>query len=98
MSDAPRMLVFLETECPSGWVRIPRDRRPKHWDTFDDPMVPLERNLYGHALARLPWERRLEEVLLQEGLEKYPAGNVFLFTDKPNSFFTSKRRRQKKVG
>ena len=33
---------------------------PKPRDNIDDPMVPLEGNLYGHPLAALLWERRLE--------------------------------------
>ena len=27
---------------------------------MEDPVVPLERNLYGHPLARLLWERQFE--------------------------------------
>ena len=30
-----------------------------------DPVVPLERNLYGHLLAGLLWERQFEKVLLK---------------------------------
>ena len=32
-------------------------RRPKQWWGLDDPMVPLERKLYGHSVCR-----RLEKV------------------------------------
>ena len=35
-----------------------------------DPVVPLERNLYGHPLAGLLWERQFEKILLQHGWEK----------------------------
>ena len=35
-------------------------------------MVPLERNLYGHPLARLLWERQFEEALFELGWEKIP--------------------------
>ena len=28
---------------------------------MEDPVVPLERNLYGHPLAGLLWERQFEE-------------------------------------
>ena len=34
------------------------------------PIVPLERNLYGHPLARLLWERHFEKVLLEHGWAK----------------------------
>ena len=35
-------------------------------------MVSLERNLYGHPLAGLRWERQLEQALSALGLEKIP--------------------------
>ena len=28
------------------------------WSSMEDPVVPLERNLYGHPLAGLLWERQ----------------------------------------
>ena len=37
---------------------------------MEDPVVPLERNLYGHILAGLLWERQFEKILLQHGWEK----------------------------
>ena len=39
---------------------------------MDDPVVPLERNLYGHPLAGLLWERQFEKILLKHGWEKVP--------------------------
>ena len=39
---------------------------------MEDPVVPLERNLYEHALAGLLWERQFEEVLLELGWEEVP--------------------------
>ena len=42
-------------------------------------MVLLERNLYGHPLTGLLWERQLKEVLLGFGWKKYRIGNVCLF-------------------
>ena len=37
---------------------------------MEDPVVPLERNLYGHPLAGLLWERQFEKILLKYGCEK----------------------------
>ena len=37
---------------------------------MEDPAVPLERNLYGHPLAGLLWERQIENVLMEHGWEK----------------------------
>ena len=53
-------------------MRLPRHKWPKTWANIEDPVVPLERNLYGHPLAGLFWERQFEEVLLELGMEKVP--------------------------
>ena len=37
---------------------------------MEDPVVPLERNLYGHPLAGLLWERQCEKILSKYGWEK----------------------------
>ena len=46
------------------------DKRPKTRSRKEDQVVPLERNLHGHPLAGLLWERQFEEILLQHGWEK----------------------------
>ena len=46
---------------------------------MEDPVVPLELNLYGHRLAGLV-ERQFEKILLQHGWRKFPIGNVFWYT------------------
>ena len=40
ISDASRLLKLPETECPTVWVQLPRQRRPELWDDIDDSMVP----------------------------------------------------------
>ena len=37
---------------------------------MEDPVLPLERNLFGHSLAGLLWERQLEKILLKYGWVK----------------------------
>ena len=37
---------------------------------MEDPVVPLERNLYGHLLAGLLWEKQFETVPLEHGWRK----------------------------
>ena len=69
MEDAPSLLTIPKRECPDIWMRLP-DKWPKSWSSMEDPVVPLERNLYGHPLAGLLWERQFEKVLLQHGWEK----------------------------
>ena len=56
---------------------------------MEDPVVPLERNLYGHPSAGLSWERQFEKVLFKEvdlgekrlG-KKFLTGNAYLLTEK----------------
>ena len=70
MKDAPKLLKIPNSECPDIWIRQPRHKWPKSWSNMEDPVVPLERNLYGHPLAGLLWERQFEKILLQHGWEK----------------------------
>ena len=51
-----------------GYV-FPRHKWPKSWSNIDDPVVPLERNLYGHPFAGLLWETQFQEILLELGRE-----------------------------
>ena len=70
MEDAPKLLMIPKSECPDVWIRLPRRKWPKSWSSMEDPVVPLERNLYGHPLAGLLSEREFEKILLQHGWEK----------------------------
>ena len=63
MEDAPTLLKIPKSECPDIWIRLPKHKWPKSWSSMEDPVVPLERNLYGHPLAGLLWERPFEKVL-----------------------------------
>ena len=57
LEDAPRLLkIHQKTDCPDVWIR------PRHkLESVEDSVVHLERNLYGHSLAGLLWERQFEE-------------------------------------
>ena len=68
--DAPKLFKIPKSECPDIWIRLPRHKWPKSWSSMEDPVVPLERNLYGHPLAGLLWERQYEKILLIHGWEK----------------------------
>ena len=72
MEDAHKLLKIPKLECPDIWIRLPRHKWPKSWFSMEDPVVPLERNLYGHPLAGLLWERQFEKILLKHGWEKIP--------------------------
>ena len=77
-----------KSECPDIWIRLPRHKRPKSWSSMEDPVVPLERNLYGHPLAGLLWERQFEKVLLKHGCEKIPNWEC-LFVHREKGLFLS---------
>ena len=70
MEDAHKLLKIPKSDCPDVWTRLPRHKWPKSWSSMEDPVVPLERNLYGHPLAGLLWERQFEKILLKHGWEK----------------------------
>ena len=72
MADAHKLFKIPQLECPDIWIRLPRHKWPKSWSSMEDPVVPLERNLYGHPLAGLLWERQFENILLKHGWEKIP--------------------------
>ena len=72
LEDAPKLLKIPKAECPDVWIRRPRHKWPKSWVKIKDPVVPLERNLYGHPSAGLFWERQFEEVFSRLGWEKIP--------------------------
>ena len=67
---------------------VPRHKWPKSWSTMEDPVVPLERNLYGHPLAGLSWEMQFEKLLLKHGWEKFQIGNVSLYIVKKGLFLS----------
>ena len=59
MEDAAEVPHLSEEDCPKIWIRTPKARRPQHWDSIADPVVPLERKLYGHPPA---WTLRVENI------------------------------------
>ena len=67
MEDVPMLLKISKSEFPDFWIRLPRHRWPKSRSNIEDPVVPLERNVYGHRLPGLLRERQFEEVLLELG-------------------------------
>ena len=55
---------------------------------MEGPVVPLERNLYGHPLEGLFWEKQFEKILLQHGWEKIPNWEC-LFVHREKELFLS---------
>ena len=56
---------YIET-----WISLPRERRPKHWDSIDKPVCKLRLNLYGHPMAGLIWEKWCDKAITDCGFEK----------------------------
>ena len=88
MEDAHKLLKIPKSECPDIWIRLPRHKWPKSWSSMENPVVPLERNLYGHPLAGLLWERQFEKILLKHGWEKIPNWEC-LFAHREKGLFLS---------
>ena len=88
MEDAHKLLGNPKSECPDIWIRLPRHKWPKSWSTMEDPVVPFERNLYGHLLARLSWDKHFEKILLKHGWYKIPNWEC-LFVHREKGLFLS---------
>ena len=68
MEEAHKLLKIPKSECPDIWIRLPRHKWPKSRSSMEDPVVPLERNLYGHLLAGLLWEWQFDKILFETWL------------------------------
>ena len=88
MEDAHKLLKIPKSECPDIRIRLPRHKWPKSWSSMEDPVVSLERNLYGHPLAGLLWERQFEKILLKHGWGKIP-NCEWLFVHREKGLFLS---------
>ena len=85
LEDAPKLLKIPKSDCPDVWIRLPRHKWPKSWSRMEDPVVPLERNLYGHPLAGQSWERHFEKILLRHGWEKVSKWECLFVSKFPKS-------------
>ena len=88
LDDAPRLLKIPTSECPDDWIRLPRRKWPRSWREIEDAVVLLERNLYGHPLAGLLWERQFEEVLFELGWRKVPNWEMCVSSSKQGIFLS----------
>ena len=88
IEDAHKLLKIPKSECPDIRIRLPRHTWPKSWSSMEDPVVPLERNLYAHPLAGLSWERQFEKILLKHGWEKVSNWEC-LFVHREKRLFSS---------
>ena len=70
MEDAPTLLKIPKSECPDIWIRLPKHKWPKSWSSMEDPVVPLERNSYGHPLAGLIMGKAIRDSSIKTWLGK----------------------------
>ena len=63
---------------------------------MEDPVVPLEKNLYGHPVAGLLWERQFEKVQLEHGWGKVLNWECF-FVNRARRLFLSVNVDDKKL-
>jgi hypothetical protein len=71
LKDVYKLLGCKPEDIPEIWIKLPRDQRPAWWDTIEDPVCLLTRNLYGHPLAGLIWEKHGEKAIVDKcGFEK----------------------------
>ena len=61
MEDAPSMIKIPKSECPDIWIRLPRHKCPTSWSIIEDPVVLVERNLYGHPFGRTVMGKAIRE-------------------------------------
>ena len=80
--------IVANSKRPDIWIRLPRHKWSKSWYSMEDPIVPLERNLCGHPLAGLLWERQFQKVLVEHGWEKAPNWE-WLFVNRAKGLFLS---------
>ena len=88
MEYAPTLLKIPKSECPDIWIRLPKHKWHTSWSSMEDPVLLLEQILYGHFLARLLWERQIEQVLLNYGWEKVPNGELLFFNREKGLFLS----------
>ena len=88
MEDALTSLKIPKSECPDIWIRLPKQKWPTSWSSMEEPVVLLERNLYGHPLVGFLRERQFEKSLLEHGCEKVPNWEC-LFVNRDKGRFLS---------
>ena len=55
---------------PKTYVSLPRNKWPASWRGMNEPVVELKRNLYGHPLAGLLWDKASERWITKQGFKK----------------------------
>ena len=91
MEDAPTLLKIPKSECPDFWIRLPKHKWPKSWSSMEDPVVPQERNLYGHPLAGLAMGKAIREESSGKSMgdgRKFPIENAYSYLRETGLFLS----------
>ena len=88
MADAHKLLKFKNRSVQTFGSVYHDTNGQNHGSSMEDPVVLLERNLYGHPLAGLLWEKQFEKILLKHGWEKIPNWEC-LFVHREKGLFLS---------
>jgi len=92
--DAMKLLGVGDDEFIETYISLPRERWPtdpelrKKWESIPDPVCILRRNLYGHPIAGLLWEKYCEKVVKEAGFKPIP-GWECLYVHKQQQLFMS---------
>jgi len=55
---------------PETLISLPKHKQPASRQGIEEPVCPLVRNIYGHPLAALLWEKGSQQRILRRGFEK----------------------------
>ena len=89
LADVPSLLNNYNSDTQAEtWITLPKHRRPASWDSIQDPVCLLQRNLYGHKLAGLIWEKHCHKHVYAAGFTKVH-GWECLFVHKEMQVFLS---------
>ena len=91
MKDAHKLLKIPSQNVQTFGFVYHDTNGQNHGPVWKTQFVPLERNLYGHPLAGLLWERQFEKILLKHGWEKIP-NRECLFVHREKGLFLSVAR------
>ena len=80
MEDLHKLLKIPKSECPDIWIRLHRHKWPKSWSGMEDPVVPLERNLYGLLWQDCYGKGNLRKSYWNSVGRRFPTGNAYLYT------------------
>jgi len=70
LKDVYKLLGKIPEDVAEIWITLPRSQRPSWWDSIEEPVCLLTRNLYGHPLAGLIWEKHGGKAIIRCGFEK----------------------------